>query len=374
MKYRTIRRGALLASVAMFTWACGNADVEDSVAADNGSTDSGDASAASNEDPDEVTLSAVTSFPRGATEHEGFWLWVDAVEEELPWVSIDYRGGPDVIDPLQQIDALGDGAVDVATMPEPYYVAQAPAADVMKFSPYLPMDERDNGLFDIYQDLHADQLGVHYLGKVYAGVPALIHLREAVDQPDLSGMTIRASAAQAPAVEGLGGSVVNLPAGEVFTALERGTVDGFAWSSVGSVANSWHEVVSYEVAPRFYETFIPVMINLDVWNGLDETTQQELERVTAELEPSIVELYGDLARQEVEAYREAGVELIEFTGNDEATVLQAAYESGWAALDWDAIVQSFPAAEQMREVYESGYGDNYETAVPGGRLIESGSR
>jgi TRAP-type C4-dicarboxylate transport system substrate-binding protein len=319
---------------------------------------------------DNVTLTFVTAFPEDSEYNDGFWMWVEALEENAPWITVEYRGGPEIMAPTQLIEGVGSGAFDGASLAPDYYVEQAPAAELLKFTPFTPTEEREEGVFDAYEAFHADQLNVQYVGRSQAGIPHMIYLRDRkIDQPDLSGLTIRTSSAQAPVVRALGGAPVEMPAGEVLTALQRGAIDGVAWPSVGAVTTGIHEEVSFEISPRFYDSIVTTVINKDTFDGLDEKTQDAILSTMEEVEPAIFDHYQALAREEVVAIREAGVEHIQFTGEDEARILRAAYEDGMDSLDWNAISDSTPGAADVRNTFEAAYGDNYENAAPGGATV-----
>jgi TRAP-type C4-dicarboxylate transport system substrate-binding protein len=341
------------------TSTAGEAGTEEAATAD------GDGQGTSAEEASPVTLSLVSSFPRDAGEHEGFWLFAERLEENAPWITLDYRGGPDVMDPLQLIESVSSGSIDMATLPEAFYVQQAPIAELMKFTPYLPMEERENGLFEIYHEWHREDLNVEYLGKVYAGVPYQVFTVDPLDSPNLSGRTIRTSSAQAAMVQGLGGKVVNMPSSEIYTALERGTVDGFGWASVGVASNGWQEVVGYQIEPRFGDATIPLLVNAETFDSLEPITQQALRDTVAEIEPEIVDLYRQRAEEEQQAYLDAGVEVVTFEGEDARRVLEANYVKGYELVGYDSIVERFPVAEEMRRLYEEEYGEDFSNAVPG---------
>lgn len=371
-----LRWTVLIGVLALVLAACGGAASDDSAADtagdatpaqdDTTTTGGGDATEAADVDREPVELSLISSFPRDALEHEGFWLYVERLQERAPWIEFDYRGGPDVMGPLEQIEGIGGGAVQAGTLPDAYYVQQAPVAELMKFSPYLPWEARENGVFDLYQQFHEEQLNVHLVGFVFAGVPFLLFSGDELPNADWSGKTIRTSSAQAPIAQGLGAEVVNMPAAEVFTALERGTVDGFGWASVGVKGFGWHELVGHVYSPRFYEATIAVVINNEVWDGLDEETQTALEETMIEVEREVVELYNQLEAEEYEAYDAAGVEQVAYEGEDAQKILEAAYVDGWDAVGYEDIVQTTPIAEDLRELFEQGYGENFQDAVPGG--------
>ena len=50
----------------------------------------------------------------------------------------------------------------------------------------------------------------------------------------------------------LGANVVTTPPGEVYTALERGVVDGYGWPILGIFDLGWQEKTKYRVDPGFY--------------------------------------------------------------------------------------------------------------------------
>jgi TRAP-type mannitol/chloroaromatic compound transport system substrate-binding protein len=75
----------------------------------------------------------------------------------------------------------------------------------------------------------------------------------------------------------LGAAVVNLPGGEIFPALQSGTIDGTEW--VGpwhDLAFGFYKVAQYYYHPGWHEpgTTGEVMINRQVWEGL--TAEEQL--------------------------------------------------------------------------------------------------
>ena len=51
-------------------------------------------------------------------------------------------------------------------------------------------------------------------------------------------------------VTGLGGTGIVIPAPEVYTALERGTVDGIGWTSIGIMDFSWDKHLKARIDPE----------------------------------------------------------------------------------------------------------------------------
>jgi TRAP-type transport system periplasmic protein len=319
--------------------------------------------------PEEVTLSFVTAFPEEHPLNDGFWMFVEELEERAPWVEVDYRGGPETMEAAVMIEGVSSGAVDGAYLPGDYYVAQVPALEIARFTPFTPSEEREAGVADLWGKVH-EQAGLHYVGHASSGMPQVLLLTDEIDKPDLSGMSVRTSPATSNMVASLDGIPVDLPGTEIFTALERGVADGTAWTSVGVVALGFHDLVSYDLAPRFYESLANVVLNHESWESLDEATQDVITETMTDLEPKIFDHFANMAAEETAQWRAAGIELIEFEGDDAQQILEIAYRDAWDALDWDRISANGPEAEEIRSLFEAEYGEDLTEVVPGGAVVE----
>ena len=68
---------------------------------------------------------------------------------------------------------------------------------------------------------------------------------------DLKGKKVRGTPAYHPLIRMLGGAPVVLPIPEVYTALEKGVIDGAMSPVVGLLGVRWHEVAKYLAQPSF---------------------------------------------------------------------------------------------------------------------------
>ena len=66
----------------------------------------------------------------------------------------------------------------------------------------------------------------------------------------------------------LGATVMQTAPGEVYTALERGVVDGYGWPIGGIFDLNWQEKTKYRVDPGFYDAEVSLIVNLDAWKKL----------------------------------------------------------------------------------------------------------
>ncbi len=297
---------------------------------------------------EKIVLTVVSAFPRNATELKGFWKFADELKKVAgERIDLQYRGGPDVISPFQLAEAVSTGAVDVAVTTEAYYPNLLPVAHGMRLTPFSPTEERKNGVWEFYNQQHMDKLNVYYLGKVHSNVPFQLYLNKKIDEPSLKGMSMRVSPTYVAMVKALGGSPVSLPGGELYTALERGTVAGYGWASVGPVDLGFHKVTRYEVLPGFYQATIGILVNLDKWKRLPEDVKKTLTDVMVQTEPEIEKLYMGLVEKERQVRRDAGVQVLEFTGDKANRYLKAAYDAAWTETEQaDAAV-----AAKLRQLY-----------------------
>jgi TRAP-type mannitol/chloroaromatic compound transport system substrate-binding protein len=83
--------------------------------------------------------------------------------------------------------------------------------------------------------------------------------------------------------------VVNLPGGEIFPALQAGTIDGTEWVGPwNDLAFGFYKVAKYYYWPGFHEpcTTGEVLVNKKVWQGLSKQ-QQEIISVAIQAEATI---------------------------------------------------------------------------------------
>lgn len=319
--------------------------------------------------PEPVTLTLASSFNRSHSNNDGLWLFVENLADNAPWITVDYKGGPEVMAPNVLIEGVSAGVFDMGSLPGDYYVDQMPAMNIPRYTPYSPMEERERGITDIYDEMHRDQLGITYLGHTVAGMAQVILVDTPMTEASLRGKSIRTSSATSGIVEGLGGVPVDLPGGEVYTALERRVVDGASWAAVGPSSLGLQEVVGYHLAPRFYESMANLVMNEKTWENLDEETRQAITETIAETEPQVFEHFLKKSVAETREWEEAGVEETLLPDEEAARIFELAYRDEWEQLPWDDILATTPDAAQLKAAYEEGLQGDLAEAVPGGATI-----
>jgi C4-dicarboxylate-binding protein DctP len=75
-------------------------------------------------------------------------------------------------------------------------------------------------------------------------------------------------------LEGIGAAPVTMSSQEVFQAMERGMIDGYATGASSVIDRSFYEVTKYGTDMNMIHTTFPAGANLDWWNGLPDDVKE----------------------------------------------------------------------------------------------------
>jgi TRAP-type C4-dicarboxylate transport system substrate-binding protein len=280
----------------------------------------------------EATLKGITSFKEKTFYSRAFERFIDKVNADgKGLVRINYIGGPKAMPPFEVGKALASGVVDIANVTGAFYTNVMPEADAWKLTE-RPMSElRKNGGFDYMARLYDQKMNTVFLARHVDDNPFHLYLTKRISKPDLTGLKIRITPVYREFFQALGATVVQTPPGEVYTALERGVVDGYGWPITGIFDLGWHERTKFRVDPGFYSAEVSILINKNALAKLNAAQKKVILDAAAWIEAQAAETAkenaADIARQKA-----AGIEVIEFKGTEGAAWRAKAYEAGWAAI------------------------------------------
>ena len=214
------------------------------------------------------------------------------------------------------MEMLADGSVDIAA----YATVTMGALDerlTIGITPWIFDDYTDarttideTGL-DYYAGILADY-NMTLLGSFHNGFRQLTNSKRAVLTPDdLAGLKIRTpgSAIYQNTFTALGASPSTLNWGEVFTALQQGTIDGQENGLSITNTSGVLEVQPYVTVWSYsYENDL-LMFNTDIWNSLNEETQNVLREKAVEAcnwGRDVVEAEHDTL---IEEFRDKGIQV-----------------------------------------------------------------
>ena len=136
--------------------------------------------------------------------------------------------------------------------------------------------------------------------------------------------------------------------GEVYTALERGVVDGYAWPMVGIFDLGWHEKTKFRVEPGFYAIELGVVFNQASWNKLTPAQKAFMEKQAVWLEAQNVDMGKIDGPADAKKQLDAGIQVNKLDEAQSKIFLKAAYDGGW-----EQIIKASPVkGPKLRELME----------------------
>src|SRR5437588_8749308 len=296
----------------------------------------------------ETTLRVVSAFSEN-TQYvknlEGFIGKVNNAGKGV--VHLNFIGGPKAMPPFEVGNAVRTGVVDLALTTGAFYTNIMPEADALKLTQLPATELRKNGGHDLINKIWNEKANMVYLARITDYSPFHLYLTKKIDKPELAGLKIRITPVYRDFFQALGATVVQTAPGEVYTALDRGVVDGYGWPITGIFDLGWHEKTKYRVDPGFYTAEVSVLVNKTAWDKLNDKQKAVLRNAAdrAEAEAAmefVVENAKDTKRQ-----ADAGIQTIKFDAAAAAAYRTKAYQAGWEGI----IKQSPEHGPKIRDFF-----------------------
>ena len=280
----------------------------------------------------EITLRAVSSFAEGTEFSKHFERFIEKVNADGKGVlKINYIGGPRAVPPFEVGNAVRTRVVDIANVTGAFYTNLMPEADGFKLNGKPMSEQRRNGTWEYINQLHNQKLNSQYLARQFHNVPFHIYLTKKIEKIDFSGLKIRVTPVYRDVVEAFGGTPITTAPGEVYTALERGVVDGYGWPVTGIFDLGWDKVTKFRMEPPFYSVEVNVLVNLDSWKGLNDAQRKLLNDAALWLEALDSEKEAAV-KAERERQAAAGIAALDFGAAASKAFLDRAYEVAWQSV------------------------------------------
>jgi TRAP-type transport system periplasmic protein len=251
-------------------------------------------------------------------------------------VAINYVGGQEVVPPTKAASALKRGQFDMLHSPTSYYIGIVPEGYAMLASNQSPATMRKNGAWKILEEVYAKKAGAHLLAWGESMTSYNMYLSKMPEMkdgiPDLTGVKMRATGTYRPLFRALGGSTINVKTSEIFTAMQRGTVEGFGFTDVSVIALGFHKIAKYRVTPNFYQTNTVVTVNSSVWKAMSAEQKAVLNAEALKYETVSVGWMEKKRLGEEAQIKAAGVKDIALTGAGSAKYLDIAHQEIWKEL------------------------------------------
>jgi TRAP-type transport system periplasmic protein len=276
-----------------------------------------------------IQLRAAVFVPSNTVFGERCAQFVDHVNQNYKGTVQIRLVGPDAIPSLEQGNALRSGVVDLACIPPAYYTSVMPEADAAILSDLDFKGQRASGGWEAlnkiaHQKENAEMItgygdGVHF--HVYTNRPV-------ASMAELKTLKLRTTPNYTAFFRSLGAAPVNMPPGEVQTALERGVVDGYGWPLLGIFDLGWAQHTKYRVEPGFYNVIVYVLANYAKWNKLTVAQRSALTESGQWLEGGNAAWASERSEAERKRQTEAGIKPIPLGPE----YVKQAYDAYWTEI------------------------------------------
>src|SRR5437879_4430914 len=294
----------------------------------------------------EVTLRLVSAFPENQYYVKRTVEWIEKVNKEGKGVlQINFIGGPQAIPTFEVGKAVQTGVVDIGFSTGAFYTNVMPEADILKLSETSAAEQRKNGGYDLINKIWAEKANMRYLAKVVEFTPFHLYLNKKIDKPDLTGLKIRFTPVYREFFQAMGASVMTTAPGEVYTALERGVIDGYGWPIHALFDLNWQEKTKFRVDPGFYNADVSLVMNRSKYKDMAPSQRDYLDRKARAYE-SQNDFWKSYNQSEAKRQAEAGIQVIAFDAATSKAYVEKAKEIGWA----NAIKASPQSGPQLQKV------------------------
>jgi TRAP-type mannitol/chloroaromatic compound transport system substrate-binding protein len=239
-----------------------------------------------------TTWKVQTSWPAGVGLAT-FKAWCNTIKEKTGG-ELEFKpfAAKEVVGDFELLDGVKNGVLEAMNSFTVYWVGKIPATAFM--SSYL-MGLRYPHEWDIFfyskgglqacRDIFAKQ-GLYYVNRIHHG-PNIVHSKKPIRTiEDFKGLKLRVPGGMiAEGFAAIGARTTLLPGGEVFSALEKGTVDAADYT--GPAVNwdlGFQQVTKYiwMGPPGLESIYQPVdlmdfVVRMDVWKKLSKRTQEWLD-------------------------------------------------------------------------------------------------
>lgn len=161
--------------------------------------------------------------------------------------------------------------------------------------------------------------GVQIIGWTFYGyAKSYVNTKHPIRVPaDLKGLKMRSEGKlSAMFLKSQGAIPVAIDSSEVYTALQRGSLDGGVSGLSSIVGRKWYEVGKYITAIHYVPLVYPVQANLQWWNGLTQQQRDIISHAVAGTEYSDVKLIENEFKHHINIAKKYGDEVYQPTPAD----------------------------------------------------------
>ena len=285
-----------------------------------------------------VELKAIAAHAVNNSTTVLFLKWVDKVNKAAQGkLSIKFIGGPESIPDRQQGEALSKGIVHIGSSTCGLVSPLVKEVSAIYISAKNSKTLREAG-FLTELDKYFMKANLHYLLFHGDGDGYYVFAGRPIAKPqDLKGLMMRSTATYDAMFKALGCSPVSIPAGDVYSAMERHIVDGFAYPLSPLPSTGLIEVTKTFIDHMVLGGGSIMFMNLDAWKGLPPDVQKIITDINLSMEDEVLNFWKDLEVETRAALKAKKVDFVKFSNEDAKWYTETARKASQ-----DALVKQAP--------------------------------
>jgi TRAP-type mannitol/chloroaromatic compound transport system substrate-binding protein len=261
--------------------------------------------------------------------------------------------GGEIVPGLQALDAASNGTVEMGHTASYYYFGKDPTFAFGSSVAFGPNQRLNQGWYyngggrEVLNDFYKKHNVVYLLAGNTGCQMGGWFRKEIKTVDDLKGLKFRIGGFAGRVIAKLGGVPTSIAGGDIYPALEKGTIDAAEW--VGPYDDEklgFYKVAKHYYYPGWWEggTMINVFINLDKWNSLPKSYQAILSHAAAYANDWMMAKYDELNPPALRRLIAGGAQLHAFS----PAIMDACYK---AAQELHAEIAKTNA--EFKKVYDS---------------------
>ena len=203
-------------------------------------------------------------------------------------IVVEFQEPGAIVPALEVFDAVASGAVETGWSTPGYWAGKVSSLQLFASVPFGPEAGeylawlKFGGGREIFDEIYHKN-NIHGVHCGLIAPEAAGWFRNEITAPgDFEGLKMRFFGLGAKVMEKMGVSTQLLAGGDIFPALELGTIDATEFSMPAIDLNlGFYQIAKHYYFPGWHQqaTLFDLMINLDLWESLDESTQLKIETV-----------------------------------------------------------------------------------------------
>ena len=194
-----------------------------------------------------------------------------------------------------------------------------PEVDALSAQQIKPWDARKSGGMDVLNKAISKRLKGIILSQTATSIRFQLYLgKKPTIGPDgmisLKGFKMRSVPIYDAFLQGLGATTMTVQVPEIYEALQRGVVDGFAFPNLWTRKFKWNKFVTHTVHPSFYQIEACTFVSNKALAKLSPEGKKILLQVGEDWERESAKIWGPLVEKEREIYRKGGAKEIVMSG------------------------------------------------------------